>query len=200
MDFNNFSSDSNKIKEVFDTIKTLSGVISKNASKNGTSIQHYIDIHNEVPLWVLSGYLTMGNINHFYSCLVDSLQNKIAQDFNKQYNREHHKKLSLKASDIEGIVKMINLFRNVCAHEEILYSYSLKRPKRFSGIKKFFNNNFPDNQNLYAIYLVLTIVLRKKDSKKLKRELDKIRHEFKDKFSSIKFKDIELIAGFPEDF
>lgn len=46
----------------------------------------------------------------------------------------------------------------------------------------------------------MSIVLRKKDSKKLKRELDKIRHEFKDKFSSIKFKDIELIAGFPEDF
>ena len=203
LDFNNFSSRSEKLKDVLKTINILSSTISNYATRKGTSIQHYIDAHNEVPLWVLSGYLTMGNIGYFYSCSVDSLKNIIVQDFNKQYNRDYrreNKKLSLKSDDLDGIIQTINSFRNVCAHEEILYTHKIKRPRRRSGIKNYINVELPTQDNLFTVYFMLTLVLRKKDKKNLQKDLKNVFSKFSNNFKSILFSDIKDLMGFRDDW
>ncbi len=129
LDLNNYSKDSRKIKAVLKTISILSNTISQQVSKKSkNSIDHYVDKHGGIPIWVLVNYITIGNVSYFYSVLDDSLAENIAKDFNTKYNRERKKQQSLlmQRKELESIIKIVNIMRNVCAHEERFYSKKTK--------------------------------------------------------------------------
>ena len=206
LDFANYSNRSEKLNDVLKTISTLSSIISRYANKSTeNSIKHYIKCHGEVPLWVLVDYFTFGNISFFYSSLDDNLMNTIARDFNNQWKQDYNSTISLHSDDIEGIVQSINYFRNVCAHEEILYTMKINRPRKNSFFKQFYSKTkptykLPTKFNLFTIYLMLKLVLRKQDFNKLKSSLKNIFESFEQNFSSVSLYDILQLSGFPSNW
>lgn len=193
----NYSRDPKLLKDVLNLIATISNIISTRGKKN-TSINHYLDKHDGVPLWVLVGYFTLGNINYFYKCLTPQLQNIIAKDFAIDFNRDYNTKIQFTAEMLEDILKTANHFRNVCAHEERLYSFKLQKPSKSSGISNIINipTTALEKGNLFTIVCFLKMVISKKDHKSLVRKLEKLFAKYESDFSSVSFQDILKVMGF----
>ncbi|MCI1592511.1 Abi family protein [Heyndrickxia oleronia] len=193
----NYSRDPKLLKDVLNLIATISNIISTRGKKN-TSINHYLDKHDGVPLWVLAGYFTMGNVNYFYKCLTPKLQNVIAKDFAIDFNRDYHTQIQFTSEMLENILKTANHYRNVCAHEERLYSFKIQKPSKSSSISQSINVPTTTLQegNLFTIICFLKMVISKTDHKTLVRKLENLFAKYESDFSSVSFQDILQVMGF----
>lgn len=195
----NYTRDPAQLKNVLDLISTISNTISKRGKVKGNNpIKHYLDDHEGVPLWVLVNYLSLGNINYFYMCLADSLKNTIAKDFAMNFNRDYQLNYQITSSMILDTLKMANFFRNVCAHEERMYSFSVYNPPRNAQIGNILGipQNRINNGRMFTLVTFLKLVLPKKDHKQLIRQLSTLFNEYENKFSSVRFDDILFKMGF----
>jgi abortive infection bacteriophage resistance protein len=194
----NFSSNPKHLKTVLKLIATLSSLISKKAEGTGP-VKHYLDNHGGVPLWVLVGYLTIGNISYFYLVLDDSLKELIAKDFSQEYKKSYNQHLQIPKNSIEDVLKSINLFRNVCAHEERLYCFKLNRPPRSRHNSNLLNIPSQNLQgSLFSMVALLKLVLLKKEHKNLLGDLAKLFKQYQQSFPSLQFNQILTVMGFPK--
>ena len=84
-------------------------------------IRHYVTNHDEVPLWVLTNFLTLGQVFTFYDYLPESTQNSIAKSFAMLYGETHDTKIKISPRKLSLVYDHIKDFRNICAHDERLY-------------------------------------------------------------------------------
>ncbi|WP_046227305.1 Abi family protein [Paenibacillus dauci] len=201
IEMTNYSRDPVKLKTVLGVIATLSNELSRKSTKTGP-IKHYLDNHDGVPFWVLVGYLTLGNIQYFYDSIDDSLRNTIAQDFAKSYNRDYAATIHFTADELQNVLKAATYFRNVCAHEERLYSFKMNKPPRSSmsagqlGISVTLLNH----GNLFMMIALLKLVSAKKDFNLLLNKVSKLFDLYEASFNSLSFKDVQNKMGFPDDW
>lgn len=201
---NNYTDNPHKTLDVAKNIATLSNAISYKSRDN--SINHYLSEHGTVPLWVLVNILTLGNINHFYGCLDDELQNTIAKDFSDYFNRDgwkiDNKNIHLEARDVQGILKIINNFRNVCAHEEILYNHTIKRLPQVRNIEEYLKINLSNRDgNLFLLLTMLRFYFTKKEAKDFFDQFKQLINEYisQIKNESVEFELVLLTMGFDRD-
>ncbi|MCJ0933562.1 Abi family protein [Mammaliicoccus sciuri] len=199
--FKNYSHDVHKTDSIVRTVATISRVMSNNTNK---PLKHYMNKHNGVPLWVLVNYLTIGNISHMYLNLDDDLREKIVMDYKTKLKREYNKILQIEPLDLDSILNQVNLFRNVCAHEERLYDYSIRKPKvrknLFANYNKLYNKSLTPTINgsyMYDLLVSLSIFLNKKDFRKLLENLNKNMDYYSKDFSTVKINDLFIKMGFP---
>lgn len=197
----NYSRDPNQLKEVLKLISTIYNSISRQ-SKKENPIGHYLDKHEEVPLWVMINYLTIGNIQNFYMCIEESLQNEIAKEFSKEYKRSYSEDIHINPDILINVLKTTTLFRNVCAHEERLYSFTLNKPSKSAQVSKITNikNELLDKGNLFTISVFLKLVLNKKEYKGFTNSLSKLFHKYSNKFDTVRMNDILGMMGFEENW
>lgn len=198
----NYSRDPAHLKDVLSLISTISSTISKKGNSKNNPIKHYLDNHDGVPLWVLVNYLTIGNMNYFYKCLTNSLQNTIALDFATNYNRDYQSTEHITPEMIMNVLKVSNFFRNVCAHEERLYSFKVHHPpknRQFSSILNIPASHLSDGK-LFTLVALLKIVLPKNEHKQLVIELGNLINDYQGKFGSVSFNDILDSMGFPQNW
>lgn len=104
----------NNTKKNASSIAYLIQILSYQANKN--TEHHYVvhqrKVYHNVPLWVLANTLTYGQISKFYALLPYQLQSSISKEFP-----------GINEKNLERYLKILTLFRNVCAHNERLYSF-----------------------------------------------------------------------------
>ena len=193
----NYSNSKYQLSYVLNNLATLSSAIRKqtrnlNAKK---PIIHYLDKHEDIPLWVLVNFLTFGNISHFYNSLDESLQNTIAKDFGQRYKKNYNSKEKISKSELIEVIKICNFFRNVCAHDEVMYSFTLNKACQTAIFEKFFGEKF-SGKNLHDLILSLKLVLPKNEYQNLISSISKIKNKYKDEFKSISINKIFEISGF----
>jgi len=191
------SADSNRVR-VLNLIAIISNKIKqKSDDRNDNPIKHYLTVHNNVPLWVLVNDLTLGNISNFYQALEDSLKDKIAKDFSLQYKKEYGATYQITKDSIIDVLKIANLIRNLCAHEERLYRFKLfnQTRTRYNSQLLSIPRNLLDGR-LFTMLALLKLVLTKKDYKDLIIILEKLFNRYQNKFNIIPFNDILNIMGF----
>ncbi|WJQ07643.1 Abi family protein [Geobacillus stearothermophilus] len=193
----NFSRDPKKLKNILKLITVISNEISKQSDRNNP-ISHYLDKHDGVPLWVLVKYLTLGNIQNFYICLDDSIQNKIAKDFADSYRRDYNSSVHFTSDMLVNILKTATLFRNVCAHEERLYNFRLEKPARSGKISAVLGIpiSLLDKGNFFTMLSFLKLVIPRSDHKSLIRNLKHLFTHYSNQFSSVTFDEILNEMGF----
>lgn len=84
-------------------------------------IEHYATHHDEVPLWVLTNYLMMGQAFKFFEYQNESMRNCIAKDFSELYAETYGKRITISPKRLRIAYDHIKDFRNICAHDERLY-------------------------------------------------------------------------------
>jgi len=200
----NYTDDPQKTLLVAKNIATLSNTISHKSRDQ--SINHYLINYGTVPLWVLVNVLTLGNINYFYTCLDDQLKNTISKDFSQYFNQNgqqlSQQQIHLQSDDIEGILKITNDFRNVCAHEEILYTHILKRRPKLKTIEQYLGINLSNrNTNLFVLLTMLRFYLTQKDSMQLFDLIETLFHQYNEqiKTESVDFNLVLIAMGFERD-
>ena len=110
----NFDTNKNnsELQSIMGVISTLQRAISDQSGKHN-AITHYITKYGYVPFWVLVSVLTFGNISKFYGILKLQDRQSVAKEFGLQENV------------LRGYLKAMSIFRNICAHDERLYSTKL---------------------------------------------------------------------------
>lgn len=184
----------NDPKKVLQQISILTRTIHDKVDRTG-AIKHYIEEHGEVPLWVLVNFLTMGNIANFYNILTDSTKNIIAKFYTDKYRTQNKDNtFRLSSADLSACLKVANLVRNICAHDERLYNVNL-RNVRISQIANHFGIRRYDNKRLIVLILFLKIVLDKKDFQRLYKALRNLFNQYADEFKTVVFDDILNTMG-----
>ena len=184
----------NDPKKVLQQISILTKTIHDKVDRSG-AIKHYIEEHGEVPLWVLVNFLTMGNIANFYNILTDSTKNIIAKFYTDKYRTQNKDNtFRLSSADLSACLKVANLVRNICAHDERLYNVNL-RNVRISQIANHFGIRRYDNKRFIVLILFLKIVLDKKDFQRLYKALRNLFNQYADKFKTVVFDDILNTMG-----
>lgn len=177
-------------KGVLKQISILTKTIHDNVGTKG-AIKHYIEEHGSVPLWVLVNYLTIGNLSYLYSALKDSEKNAIAKYYSDKYEKQYRPTNTLRISseDMESALKIFNLVRNQCAHDERLFNSDYKNI-RVSNIVNYFGVTNYNNRRIVVAILYFKAVLNKSYYKKFHSELNTIFDKYKNEFQTVSFNDI----------
>lgn len=197
LQFENYSNSKYQLSYVLNNLATLSSTIRKQTRSSNAKkpLSHYINKHEDIPIWVLVNFLTFGNISHFYNSLDESLQNTIAKDFGQRYKETYNCKEKISKSELIEVIKICNFFRNVCAHDEVMYSFTLNKPCQTAIFEKFFDEEY-NGKNLHDLILSLKLVLPKNEHQNLINSISKIKNIYKDEFKSISINKIFEISGF----
>lgn len=190
----NYSNEKSDLEIVLKNLSTLSSMVNTN-KRGKPAIKHYVDNHNEIPIWVLINFLTLGNVSYFYNALSNTLQAKISRDFGERFTKEYSIKEKVEAGELADIIRIFNLFRNIIAHDEVMFSTKLKRAVSVSKFEKFFGDKFKGCY-LSDVVILFKLVLPKVEFMELISKLDKIFESYKEKFVSVKLEDILKISGF----
>lgn len=95
-------------------IAGLIAILDREAKKN-TDHEYVVyqrKTYGNVPMWVIMKTLTFGQMSKMYSFLTTSMKTKISIHF------EH-----VSEKELIQYMKVLTLYRNVCAHNERLFSY-----------------------------------------------------------------------------
>lgn len=122
-------------------------------------IVHYTNNHDEVPIWVLMNYLSLGQVFKFYDYQPESMRNTIAKQFTNLYNETHSKKEYIQDRRLRLAYDHIKDFRNICAHDERLYCARVSPSKDVS---------------LADVLKDLELVLTKQESTRMSLEVMKL--------------------------
>lgn len=204
LNVNSYNPNVSKLKDVLGTISILANEIKKQSSRNNTAINHYTNKHNCVPLWVLINFLTLGHVSYFYSSCTQNVQNEVVKGFSKQHKENYNGTEKIDIKELEDIIKFINLFRNVCAHGEVLFIYKVHHQMSSESFYKFFdfeNDNEAKkkigDKNIYTLLLLLKLVLDKETYSNLLTEIENLFKETKLKLGTVGFDSVLEIMGFP---
>lgn len=208
LNLSNYSNEKELLSKTLRNIASLSAEVNKNTNARRPKspyIGHYIDKHDSVPLWVLVNSLTIGNMSYFYSALDAQLKETIAKDFSKQYKTDYGSKEKVEVEALIQIVKMVNLFRNVCAHEEVLFLFKLDRKIKSNIFMKYFKDDSIEQMDvtesdLFTLILLIKIVIPKNDYLELIEGLEQILNKYRGNFKSVEFDKIISLSGFKSDW
>ena len=114
-------------KEIKKLITTFISAIIPPSDHN--YIKHQWDKHKNVPLWATVKVITFGTISKMFSLCESSVRSDVAKEFP-----------GVSEDALIGMLDMLTRVRNVCAHNERLYDFSVKNSRAIQ--------NFPVHEEL----------------------------------------------------
>ena len=119
--------DKNNLSSAFSVISTYTNIINFYSNdKKANAIKHYISNHNDVPLWVLSSFLTLGQSIYFYNTLTPTLKYTIVKNHINNNLSTGNKIIRLNVAVFSSILENIRQIRNVVAHNNRLINFKCK--------------------------------------------------------------------------
>lgn len=157
----NYVPDHKRRTDVAKLIGTLNNLATK--SSDYPYINHQRITYGNVPLWVLVNGLTFGTLSKFYALTTPDLRVKISKNFD-----------GVNEKQLGQYLKVITKFRNVCAHNERLFSYQTKNDipdtvlHRKLSIPKRGTQYLYGKRDLFALVIAFRYLLPSEDFKKFK--------------------------------
>ncbi|QVJ96508.1 Abi family protein [Mycoplasma mycoides subsp. capri] len=173
--------------EVLEFISIVNKTIVAKSEKTDY-IKHYINQYGHIPLWIVVNILSFGNMVYMFRILKDEDKNKIMLFYVNRFLQQHNKKTDLwfREDSFISLLKILNIVRNVCAHEERMYNKKFFRTST-KDISKIMNYNFDDDLRLIIVFISLKLVLTKEHYLSLKYEIIRLFEKFKNKFKTVSF-------------
>lgn len=178
-------------------ISDLITILEREANDNTehTYVVYQRKTYGNVPMWVIMKTLTFGQMSKMYSFLTNSMKTKISRQFDHVSEKE-----------LIQYMKVLTLYRNVCAHNERLFSYKsryvipdtelhskMKLPKK--------GNQYKCGENdLFAVVITFCMLLAKEDFAEFKNSLNQIINRYMEKTSNISQEMFFETMGFPHNW
>ena len=189
----NFTSDKAKSKQVSDLIRKLKRQIRING-KQHTATSHYMNNYGYVPMWIGVKVLSFGLISEMYSILKEEDKINIANFYNIEPNL------------LETYLPILANYRNLCAHEDILFDHFTQRyipdSKYHSllNIPKTNDEYIYGKNDIFALIIILKHMLTKDDFKMMMNEINFELEYLGGKIDSVSIEDIYDKMGFPINY
>lgn len=148
----NFVQDSMKIRQVHDVLNKMKRQINVNGRKH-TATMHYIDNYGYIPMWILVKVLSLGIISELYNILKAEDKMVIADSY------------KLEPETLGIYISLLANFRNLCAHEDILYDHRTQRSIPNTKYHQQLDIDIVDDEyafgknDLYALIIILKQML-----------------------------------------
>lgn len=148
--------------------------------------------HGNVPLWILINGLTFGMLAKLYSVLTPDLKVKVSKNFP-----------GVNEKQLEQFLNVMTKFRNVCAHNERLFSYQANRDIPNTpihskvGVPRSGEQFLHGKRDLFSMMIALWYLLPENDFKKFKRHFTQILRHYLTYSKALSYQELLGMMGFP---
>ena len=155
-------------------------------------ITYQRNTYGNVPIWVLVKVLTFGSISKLYYCFPQHLQVKISKNFD-----------GVNEKQLVQYLRVLTIFRNVCAHNDRLFSYTAKDdiPDTLLHTKlmiaKKGSQYVYGKRGLFSVVIAFRYLLQKDDFRAFKDALGKIIDRFVVNTTHVSNNELLHEMGFP---
>ncbi len=190
----NFDRNREKTRQINDLIRKVKRQIRINGYQHSAT-SHYINNYGYIPLWVGVKVLSFGLMGELFSILKQEDKDEIASYYE-----------NIGADDLEDYLSILSNYRNLCAHEDILYNHITQKAINDSRIHSELNIPKVDGEYIYgkndifALIIILKNVLTYSDFKMMMNEIDYEIEWLSSKLKSIDVQKILYRMGFPENY
>ncbi len=191
------SSNYNVAKKNKHDISKLISILDYEANKNTehSYVVYQRNTYGNVPLWVIMKTLTLGQTSKMYSFMKPSIKAKVSVHY--EYVTE---------KELIQYLKILTVFRNICAHNERLFSFETRFEIPDTKLHKKMNIPQKGTQYLYgkhdifALFIAFRYLLDKEDFKLLKKKLTKLFSAFATATSSTNENKLLQAMHFPSNW
>lgn len=189
----NFTQDRDKSKRVKDLIEKMKRQIRINASTHNATM-HYLTNYGYIPLWVLVKVLSFGIVCELYTILKGDEQREIADIFGTT------------PQVLSDILILLSNYRNLCAHEDILYDHKTERTipntryHDLMDIPRMDGEYIYGKNDLFSVIIIFKILLEKKEFTMMMKEIEYEIELLDGRIDSISINKILDRMGFPENY
>ena len=186
----NFNGDPERQRQVEDLIKKMKRQIRINGSQH-TATAHYASNYGYIPLWILVKVLSFGIVSEMFSILKKEDQKEICNIYD------------LKVDDFLIYLPMLANYRNLCAHEDILYENKTQKEindtvyHKLLNIKKEEDSYIYGKNDLFALLIIIKQMIQKEEFKNMSIEIENAIQTLNYNLISIKIDKILDRMGFP---
>ena len=189
----NFTQDHNKARRVRDLIDKMKRQIRINATTHNATV-HYMNNYGYIPLWVLVKVLSFGIVCELYTILKKEDQIEIAEVFNTT------------PQVLEDILIILSNYRNLCAHEDIVFEHKTERVIPDTKYHNLMNIPQMDGEyiygknDLFAVIIIFKILLKNKEFRLMMKEIEYEIELLDGRIDTISINKILDRMGFPKDY
>ena len=193
LNVNNFNRSKDKARQINDLIRKLKRQIRINGYQHQAT-SHYINNYGYIPMWVGVKVLSFGLMSELFTILKEEDREEIASYYN------------VDADSFESYLSILSNYRNLCAHEDILYNHETQKcinDTRFHNmldIPKVEDEYIYGKHDIFALIIILKEMLTVTDFKMMMNELE---YEIDWLSSKLKVIDINKVLyrmGFPDNY
>ncbi|HHW69238.1 MAG TPA: Abi family protein [Tenericutes bacterium] len=148
----NYNQDILKQRQVNDVIEKMKRQIRVNGRKHKATL-HYINNYGYIPMWILVKVLSFGIIAELYAILKETDQSSISNFY------------ELDIDTLKTNLYILANFRNLCAHEDILYDHRTQKNIKDTNfhylldIPKYDDEYIYGKNDLFALVIILKQML-----------------------------------------
>lgn len=189
----NFDRSNDKARQVNDLLKKIKRQIRVNGGQHSATM-HYISNYGYVPFWVVVKVLSFGLISELYTIMKKEDQKDIATVY------------GISPDCLMVYLPILANFRNLCAHEDIMYDHKTQRSiddtkyHAYLNIPKMDGEYLYGKDDLFALVIILKQLLREEDFTLLINELSYELDILDGKLHSIEVDKVLDRMGFPVNF
>lgn len=193
LDPSNFSTDSMKSRQVYDVLSKVKRQIRINGNKHSATY-HYMNNYGYIPLWILVKVLSFGIMSEFFDILKFDDKEEITASY------------GIDTETMRIYLSLLSNFRNVCAHEDILYDHRTQKVipdcvyHKKLNIPKEEEEYVYGKNDLFSLVIILKYMLTKDEFSEM---IDEIKNEVELLDEAIDVVPLETILnriGFPDNW
>lgn len=186
----NFTQVPDRQRQVNDLLKKMKRQIRVNGSQH-TATLHYVNNYGYIPLWILVKVLSFGIVSEMISILKPDDQREISEIY------------GIPTDEFIDYLPLLANYRNLCAHEDILYENKTQKliddtiyhkllniPKDADGYKYGKND-------LFALIIIMKQMLSPTEFKNMTIELENVVQTLNYNLTTIKIDKVLNRMGFP---
>lgn len=191
---NNFNRSREKNRQINDLLRKLKRQIRINGGQHKAT-SHYINNYGYIPMWVGIKVLSFGIVSEMYSILKKDDREEIASYYN-----------GITPDILENYLSIVSNYRNICAHEDILYNHETQKNIEETTYHELLNIPKMDGEYIYGLHDIFALIIILKQLMSyddFKMMLNEINYEvdwLSSKLASISINKVLYKMGFPDNY
>ena len=189
----NFVQDNMKVRQVYDVLNKMKRQIRINGKQHAAT-SHYIMNYGYIPMWILVKVLSFGIITELYGILKPDDRINIAEIYHTN------------PETLSTYLAILANFRNLCAHEDILYDHRTQRCIPDSKFHYQLDIPVVDDQyiygknDLFAVMIIFKIMLTEDEFRDMMNQISYEIDILDGKVDTVPVEQILNKIGFPTNF
>lgn len=188
-----FTSDQEKRRQVMDILNKMKRQIRLNVKQHSATL-HYVTNYGYIPMWVVVKVLSFGIMSELYTILKREDQLAIAEYYN------------IDVENLEIFLTISSNYRNLCAHEDILYDHQTQSGILDNKYHRELNIPMVDEEymygkrDLFSMIIILKYLLTSEEFRLLVYEFGYELDLLDQKVNSIPIDKVLDRIGFPKNW